>query len=85
MIFCWDDEPGANVEHIGEHGLTADEVESAFDDIVRQVRSRSSGRPAFFGKTYTGRTIFVVYEIDTDDDGEEFVTVVSAYERETDR
>ncbi len=26
--FIWNDEPGGNVEHIAEHGLTPDDVET---------------------------------------------------------
>jgi hypothetical protein len=32
-LFLWDDSPEGNVEHIAEHGLTPEEVESAFDSI----------------------------------------------------
>ena len=60
--FLWDYEPEGNVEHIAEHGLTPDDVENAFDDILRETVSRSSGRPAIFGLTLDGRMIFVVYE-----------------------
>ncbi len=35
MLFCWDDDEGGNVDHIAEHGLTPDEVESAFN-VIRQ-------------------------------------------------
>jgi len=78
MIFCWDDDPGGNVEHIAEHGLTPDEVESAFDDIIKTTRSNSSGRPALFGRTYNGDKIFVVYEI-VPLDGEDYCSVYTAY------
>jgi hypothetical protein len=78
-IFLWVDDPGGNVEHIAEHGLVPDEVESAFDDIEIETTSRSTGRPAIFGRTYNGDTIFVVYDLDTDADGDEFVYVRTAY------
>ncbi len=78
-LFLWDDGPGGNVEHIAEHGLTPDEVESAFDNIETETTSRSTGRPALFGRTYKGDVIFVVYELDSDDDGREFVFVLTAY------
>ena len=78
-MFLWIDEPSGNVEHIAEHGLTPDEVESAFDDIVMETTSRSTGRPAIFGRTFKGDTIFVVYDLDTDTDGMEFVYVRTAY------
>src|SRR5437773_1797917 len=46
-IVIWDDEPGANVDHIAEHGLTPDEV----DEVLMNQRipvghSKSSGQPA---------------------------------------
>lgn len=78
-LFLWDDGPGGNVEHIAEHGLMPDEVESAFDNIETETTSRSTGRPALFGRTYKGDVIFVVYELDSDDDGREFVFVLTAY------
>ena len=78
-MFLWLDDPGDNVEHIAEHGLTPDEVESAFDDIVTETTSRSTGRPAIFGRTRKGDTIFVVYDVETDSDGHEFGYVRTAY------
>ena len=60
--FLWDFEPEGNVEHIAEHGLTPDDVENAFDDMINETISRSSGWPAIFGLTLDGRVIFVVYE-----------------------
>jgi hypothetical protein len=77
--FLWDDDPTeGNVPHIGENGLTPDDVESAFANVLRQVTSRSSGRPALFGLTADGRLIFVVYEVIADD----LVYVHTAYEPE---
>ncbi len=74
-MFLWVDDPGGNVEHIAEHGLTPDEVESAFDDIETETRSRSTSRPAIFGLTFKSDSIFVVYDLETDTDGSEFVYV----------
>jgi hypothetical protein len=51
-LFLWDDSRGGNVEHIAEHGLTPEEVESAFDSIETETTSRSTGRPAIFGEHY---------------------------------
>lgn len=82
MLFCWDHDEGGNVEHIAEHGLTTDEVESAFENIRRHTTSRSSGRPALFGTTFNGDVIFVVYEIDIDTQGDEYVFVCTAYAKE---
>ena len=79
MLFCWDDDEGGNVDHIAEHGLTPDEVESAFDDIETETTSRSTGRPAIFGRTFKGDTIFVAYDLEKDSDCNEFIYVRTAY------
>ena len=78
-MFLWIDDPGGNVEHIGEHGLTPDEVESAFDDIETETISRSTGRSAIFGRTFKGDTLFVVYDLEVDTKGHEFIYVRTAY------
>lgn len=58
----WNDEPGGNVEHIAEHGLTPEDVEEVlFRPLDRDV-SRSTGLPIVFGFTPDGRYILVVYE-----------------------
>ena len=67
-MFLWVNDPGGNVEHVAEHGLTPAEVESAFDDIELETTSRATGRPAIFGRTFKGDTIFVVYDLDKDAD-----------------
>ena len=74
--YLWDDEEGGNVEHIAEHGLTPDDVEHAFENVLRHTKSRSSTRPALYGVTPDSRVIFVVYE-EIDD---ELVYVHTAYE-----
>lgn len=59
----WDDEPGGNVEHIAEHDLTPDEVDSVLcDDKIETSYSHSSGLPCKFGYTNTGRYIMVVWK-----------------------
>jgi hypothetical protein len=64
----WDDQPGGNVEHVAEHGLTPEEVDGVLlDDSLPTIRSDSSGNPAKFGYTTTGRYIFVVWEELCDD------------------
>jgi hypothetical protein len=78
-MFLWIDDPGGNVEHIAEHGLTPEEVESAFDEVVTETRSRTTGRPAIFGRTLNGDTIFIAYDLEQDVDGDEFVYVRTAY------
>jgi uncharacterized DUF497 family protein len=67
----WDDadDPDGNVAHIGEHGLTTDEVESVLlDPQAAHDVSGSTGRPVAFGTTDTGRFIVVVYEVLNPDD-----------------
>lgn len=58
----WNDEPGGNVEHIEEHGLTVDDVEYVLANPESESVSRSSGLPCVFGNTPEGRSIIVVYE-----------------------
>lgn len=61
--FLWDDDPeGGNVPHIAEHGLTPEDVEHAFHNVLRGTTSRSTGRPALFGLTADDRVLFVVFE-----------------------
>lgn len=58
----WIDEPGGNVEHIAENGITTDEVEDVLTSPDETDVSDSSGRPIAFGYTRNGRYIAVVYE-----------------------
>ncbi len=58
----WNDEPGGNVEHIAEHGLTPNDVEEVLFGPVDRDVSRSSGLPIVFGFAPDGRYILVVYE-----------------------
>ena len=45
----WDDEPGGNVEHVAQHGLTPDEVDGVLlDDSIPTAHSASTGRPCKF-------------------------------------
>jgi uncharacterized DUF497 family protein len=63
---AWDDEdnPRGNVQHIAANGLTVEEVEQVLHDPAnRPTISRSTGRPAVFGATATGKDILVVYEV----------------------
>ncbi|MBX9581079.1 MAG: helix-turn-helix domain-containing protein [Gemmataceae bacterium] len=77
----WDDEPGGNVEHVAEHGLTPDEVDEVLlGTSVPIDRSRSSGRPCKFGWTSTGKHIIVVWDDVSDDPP--VVYPVTAYEVE---
>jgi uncharacterized DUF497 family protein len=58
----WDEEPGGNVEHIAEHGITIDDIEEVLFHPTGRDTSRSSGLPIAFGFTPDGRYILVVYE-----------------------
>jgi len=72
----WNEEPGGNVEHIAEHGLTPGDVEAVVCNPIETGVSRSSGRPIATGYTPDGRLIIVVdEEID-----ESTVYPVTAYE-----
>ncbi len=72
----WIDEPGGNVAHIEEHGLTIEDVEAVLASPERRETSRSSGQPCVFGYACDGRYIFVVYErVD-----EDTIYPITAYE-----
>ena len=59
----WDDDPGGNVEHILDNGLTLGEVDSVLlDPTIPTHTSRSSGRPCKFGWTNTGKHIIVIWD-----------------------
>jgi hypothetical protein len=60
--FIWNDEPGGNVEHIAEHGLTPDDVEAVICNPLEESTSRSSGLPIATGYPLDGRLVVVVYE-----------------------
>lgn len=74
----WNYEPGGNVEHIAENGLTPTDVETVICNPLETTTSRTSGRPVVIGYAPDGRLILVVYE-EIDD-----ITVylVTAYEVE---
>lgn len=72
----WNDEPGGNIEHIEEHGVTVDDVEHVLAGSPKEEVSPSSGLPCVFGTALDGRHIIIVYErID-----EDIVYPVTAYE-----
>ncbi len=72
----WNEEPGGNVEHIEEHGLTVDDVEYVLANPNSEAVSRSSSLPCVFGTVPDGRYIIVVYEtVDADT-----IYPVTAYE-----
>jgi len=63
-----DHDPDGNVEHIAEHDLTKDEVEEVLSNPANPTdQSHSSGRPATFGWTSTGKHIIVIWEEIHDD------------------
>jgi hypothetical protein len=65
-LIAWDDadDPRGNVQHVAGNGLTIEGVEQVLHDPAnRPTISRSTGRPAVFGTTDTGKDILVVYEI----------------------
>lgn len=59
----WNEEPGGNIEHIEEHGLTIDDVEHVLANFESEGVSRSSGQPCVFGHAPDGTYIIVVYEL----------------------
>ena len=69
LTIIWDlpDDANGNVQHVAEHGLTPEEVDDVLRDPAGTAVSETSGRPAVFGYTKTGRFIMVVFEeCDTD-------------------
>jgi uncharacterized DUF497 family protein len=77
-VFFWDDEndPDGNVEHVGEHDLTVEDVEHVLKNPSAEGTSKATGLPAVWGHTPDGRFIIVVYEEVADDT----VRVITAYE-----
>ena len=75
----WDDEPGDNVEHVAENGLTPDEVDEVLlDDSIPTAHSATTNRPCKFGYTSTGNYVIVVWD-DVNDDTR-MIYPVTAYE-----
>jgi uncharacterized DUF497 family protein len=72
----WNEEPGGNVEHIDEHGLTVEDIEYVLAYYESNDVSHSSGQPCVFGYAPEGVYIIVVYEL-VDEDR---VHPVTAYE-----
>jgi hypothetical protein len=78
----WDDadDPGGNVQHIAAADLTPEEVEDVlYSPDPDADTSDSTGLPAVFGTTGTGKYIIVVYER-TEEGGVIVVRPKTAYE-----
>lgn len=76
IIWDLDDDPGGNVQHCAEHGVSQEEIEEVFENASDEDVSASSGRPVVFGDTRAGRHLMVVYDRIDDDT----VYPVTAYE-----
>ena len=72
----WNDEPGGNIEHIEEHGLTVVDVEYVLGGHESRSASLTSGLPCVFGYTEDDLYIVVIFE-EIDDDT---IYPVTAYE-----
>jgi hypothetical protein len=78
----WDDadDPRGNLQHIAAADLTQDEVENVlYSPDADTDTSDSTGLPAVFGTTGTGKYIIVVYKR-TEDGGVIVIRPVTAYE-----
>jgi hypothetical protein len=62
--FSWID---WNLRKIDAHGLTADEVEAAFDNVF-SLRERKDGSFEMYAETPSGRRIWVIWRYDREDD-----------------
>jgi uncharacterized DUF497 family protein len=72
----WNPDPGGNIEHMEEHGLSVEDVEHVLANPEKRGTSRSSGNSCVFGHTPDGTYIIVVYEaIDSDT-----IVPITAYE-----
>ncbi len=76
-----------NLEKIGAHGLSAEEVEAAFDRVF-SVEQRQDGSFQVFAETPRGRRIWVIWRYDREDNeipdifgefGEVPIFVITAY------
>ena len=55
-----------NLEKIDAHGLTAEEVEAAFDHVFK-LEQRSDGSFRMFAETPSGRRIWVIWRYDREE------------------
>jgi hypothetical protein len=65
VIWDSDDDPGGNVQHIAEHGVTKEEVEEVLDDHYGDyfLSREEPHNPITFGDTTNGKYIAVVFEV----------------------
>jgi hypothetical protein len=76
-----------NIRKVEDHGLTVEEVESAFDEVLTQ-QQRPDGVFTMWGLTDTGREVCVVWRYDLEEDypdimgdvGDFPIFVITAYE-----
>ena len=69
-LIAWDedDNPEGNVAHLLEHGVSMEEFEAILtSDDSGRGRSRSSGRHTAWGETAEGRSLVIVFEIESRD------------------
>jgi uncharacterized DUF497 family protein len=62
IIWDQEDDPRGNVQHIGEHVLTVEDVEAVLAVPTSEGYSDSSGHLAVWGYVPDGRFIIIVYE-----------------------
>jgi hypothetical protein len=60
----WNPDPGGNIEHVEEHGLSVEDVEHVLANPEKRGTSRSSGNPCVFGHTPDGTYIIVAIGCD---------------------
>ncbi|MBU4272606.1 MAG: hypothetical protein KKE86_17090 [Planctomycetes bacterium] len=82
--FTWID---WNLQKIDAHGLSANEVEAAFDRVFH-LQQRKDGSFQMFAATPAGRRIWIIWRYDREDDeipdifsdlGESPIFVITAY------
>lgn len=79
IVWDLEDDPGGNVCHLAEHGVTVDVADSVLrDPRSRSARSRRTGRPQVLGWTHTGKYITVIWEEARDDP--RMIYPITAYE-----
>lgn len=57
-----------NLQKIDAHGLSSDEIEAAFDQVV-SLRERNDGSYQMFAVTPSGRRIWVIWRYDRESNG----------------